>query len=160
MEKSIIIRKAKIKEVVKIKELIDKNVKEAKMIPRSYSYLYENLRDFFVAVERKTQIVVGCVALHIIWEDLAEVKSLAVEKEYRKSGIGARLVKACIKEAKELGLKKVFALTAVPDFFKKMGFYLISKGELPHKIWADCINCPFFPDKCYEEAVIIDISNQ
>lgn len=119
---------------------------------RSLNYIYENLRDFWVYVENNK--IAGCCALHIVgWQDLGEIKSLGVDKSIHQRGIGTKLVKKCITEAKALGLKKVFALTFVPGFFKKLGFNPINTRELPHKIWSDCINCVFFPD-CKEEAVI------
>lgn len=150
------IRKAHITGVPEIKSLIDANVVEAKMLARPYSYIYENLRDFFVILDGEK--IIGCVALHIIWSDLAEIKSLAVDKTYRGYGLGRMLIGACISEAEELCLEKLFALTAIPAFFQHMKFDLIDKSLLPQKIWADCINCPLFPDRCNEEAVIRKIS--
>ncbi|OGX11895.1 MAG: GNAT family N-acetyltransferase, partial [Omnitrophica WOR_2 bacterium GWB2_45_9] len=121
------------------------------MLPRSLNILYENLRDFFI-YEDKNKIV-GCSALHISWDDLAEIKSLAVAKNYQNKGIGRKLAEACILEAKEIGAGRVFVLTYAPDFFKKLGFRQTAHNKLPHKIWAECINCPKFPD-CRETALI------
>lgn len=148
------IRKAKISDIKQIQHLINCFAKENLMLARSLNELYENLRDFFVFEDKN--IVAGCCALHISWEDLAEIKSLAVDKRYRKKGAGRSLVSSCIQEARELGAKKVFALTYVPDFFKKIGFKKISHEKLPHKIWAECINCPKFPD-CQETALIMNL---
>jgi len=121
------------------------------MLPRSLNELYENIRDFWVFEDRDR--VIGCCALHISWQDLVEVKSLAVEKSKQKMGIGTRLVEVAIGEAKELGAKKIFVLTYQPGFFKQFGFKKIKTASLPHKIWAECINCPKFPD-CQETAMI------
>jgi amino-acid N-acetyltransferase len=127
------------------------------MLPRPLSELYESMRDFTVCEYNGT--ILGVCALHIIWEDLAEVRSLAVDRGYQKLGIGRTLVKRCLKEAKELGLKRVFALTYNPEFFKKIGFVDIDKSSLPQKIWGDCLRCHKFPE-CDEHAVIINLSNK
>ena len=145
------IRKAKIKDIKQIQKLINFFAAEGLMLPRSINEIYENIRDFWVYVEERR--ILGCLALHISWEDLAEIKSLAVEKSYHNKGIGYQLVNISIKEAKELGAGKIFVLTYLPNYFKKFGFSRISHKQLPHKIWADCINCPRFPD-CKETALI------
>ena len=124
------------------------------MIPRSLNEIYETLRDFVVC-EDYGNICCVC-ALHIMWEDLAEIRSLAVDKKYQKKGIGKTLVKQCLKEAKALGLKRIFALTYQPAFFKKIGFLDIDKSSLPQKIWGDCLRCHKFPE-CDEQAVIINL---
>jgi len=91
--------------------------------------------------------------MNIVWDELAEIKSLVVVPKFCKKGLGTKLIQQCHKEAKKLGVKRVFALTYIPKFFKKFGFKETSREELPHKIWAECIKCPFFPD-CNEIAVI------
>src|SRR3990172_12147399 len=121
------------------------------MIPRSINELYEHIRDFIVAEENGR--ITGVCALHVLWEDLAEVRSLAVRKEYQKMGVGKKLVKRCIVEAGTLGIKRVFVLTYQPLFFKKLGFVDIDKASLPQKIWGDCVRCPKFPE-CDEHALI------
>ncbi len=152
MNKEFDIRKAKIIDVPTIKKLIDDHAEEGKMIRRSFAYLYENIRDFFV-VQAGGNEVVGCVALHVVWEDLAEIKSLVVSSAYRGKGMGEELIQASLDEARTLKIPRVFALTAVPDFFYRMKFKVIRKKTLPHKIWADCVNCTHFPDDCQEIAV-------
>jgi amino-acid N-acetyltransferase len=124
------------------------------MLARSLSEIYENIRDYFVILDKDR--VVACVALHISWDDLAEVKSLAVTEEHQKQGVGEKLVEACLNEATELGIPTVFCLTYVPDFFVKCGFEMVDKRELPHKIWGECYRCPKFPD-CDESALIYHI---
>lgn len=124
------------------------------MLSRSLSELYESLRDFYVVEEGG--VLLGAAALHIVWEDLAEVRSVAVTEDAGRKGIGSRLVQACIAEAREIGLKRIFCLTYKPDFFAKHGFRLVDKAELPHKVWGDCIKCPKFPD-CDENAMILDL---
>lgn len=123
------------------------------MLLRSRADLYEGLRDFVVA-EADAEIV-GCGALTIQWDNLAEVKSLAVEQARQGRGIGRRLVKACLAEARRLGIGRVFALTMAPSFFEHLGFARVSRESLPHKVWADCVRCPKFPD-CDELAVSIE----
>ena len=126
------LRKARVGDVVRIKELIDNHMKEGFMLPRPLSELYENVRDFFVWEE--DDVVHGCVGLHIVWEDLAEIKSLVVDHFGRTKGWGKQLIERCIQEADDLQIQKVFALTMIPDFFTKQGFKLLDKAELPHKV--------------------------
>ena len=145
------IRKAVLKDAEKIHKLINYYAEKKLLLPRSLILIYENLRDFWV-VESEDKIA-GCVALHISWKNLAEVKSLVVEEKYRGKGFGKKLVKKAIEEGKSLGVKKIFTLTFVPEFFEKLGFKRISKSHLPHKVWNECVNCPFFPD-CKEVALI------
>ncbi|TRZ48655.1 N-acetyltransferase [bacterium] len=145
------IRKAKIKDIKQIQNLINSFAKKDIMLPRSLNELYENIRDFWVAGERNS--IVGCSALHISWDDLAEIKSLAVAKRRQNKGIGRELVMACLSEAKELQAKKVFVLTYKPVYFKQFGFRRIKHENLPHKIWAECIKCCKFPD-CQETALL------
>lgn len=148
------IRKAKISDAKLIQVLINEYAKKEEMLPRALNDLYENIRDFFVAEEK--DMIVGTCALRILWEDLAEIRSLAVSDDFQGKGIGSKLVRACLKEAYELGIKRVFALTYQRDFFNKIGFKDISKRKLPQKIWGDCLRCPKFPD-CDEHAVIINL---
>ncbi len=144
------IRKARITDAKDIQNLINQYAAQNLMLPRSLNEIYDNIRDFYVA-ENDGKIV-GCGALHVSWEDLAEVKSLAVDEAYQKKGIGRKIVEKCLKEAKDLGIKRVFALTLVPDFFKKIGFNNIHKKKLPQKVWSECINCIKFTE-CDEIAV-------
>jgi len=145
------IRKANIKDIKQIQALINFFAKKNIMLPRSLNELYENIRDFWVVQEKG--VVTGCCALHISWDDLAEIKALAVKKQQQRQGLGRQLVAACTSEAKELGAKKVFVLTYRPEYFRKFGFKRIKHSSLPHKIWAECINCPKFPS-CQEVAMV------
>jgi len=124
------------------------------MLPRSLNELYENIRDFFV-FEQGGKIT-ACCALHVCWQDLGEIKSLAVLKARQGQGIGKKLLKACLEDAKKLRLKKIFALTYKPLYFKHFGFRDIPKSNLPHKIWTDCIKCVKFPN-CNESALIKEL---
>ena len=148
------IRKAQITDVKEIQKLLMTFASRGDMLSRSLSELYESLRDFYVVEEEG--VLLGAAALHIVWEGLAEVRSVAVVEDAGRKGIGSRLVQACISEAREIGLKRIFCLTYKPDFFAKHGFSLVDKAELPQKVWGDCIKCPKFPD-CDENAMILDL---
>ncbi|MEW6356872.1 MAG: N-acetyltransferase [Planctomycetota bacterium] len=148
------IRKARIEDVKDIHALINHYAKKELMLARSLSELYENLRDFFVYEEGGE--VIGCVALRILWEDLCEVKSLAVVEERWGRGLGSELVRVCLDEARALGVPRVFTLTFQPEFFEKLGFKRVGKETLPHKIWAECVRCPHFPD-CDEIALDLNL---
>jgi amino-acid N-acetyltransferase len=152
--KNEMIRKAKLNDIKEIQRLIKLYAPKGGILPRSLSELYDHLRDFFVFVRNRK--VIGICALHICWEDLAEIRSLAVEEEDQKRGIGAKLVKACLEESKSLGVKRVFALTYQPEFFERLGFKRVDKTVLPHKIWTDCLKCVKFPD-CDETALVKDL---
>jgi len=154
MSRKGIIRKAKIGDVKKMQKLIAQYAKKNKMLPRSLNELYENIRDFVVYAEDKE--VYGCCALHVDWEDLAEIKSLAVAPSRAGRGIGMDLLISCLKEARILGLNKIFALTFVPEFFEKAGFTVIDKQQLPHKIWGECVKCVYFPN-CNEIALMKEL---
>jgi len=145
------IEKACIRDVGQMHRLINYFADKNEMLARSLSEIYENIRDYFVV--REGDEVIACVALHVMWEDLAEIKSLAVAEGSQQQGIGNELVKACLDEAKELGLGTIFCLTYKPGFFERVGFSRIDKMELPHKVWTECFRCPKFPN-CDEVALI------
>lgn len=145
------IRRALPSDVAQIKALINGYADRGWMLPRSLSDIYEGIRDFWVLEDRSK--VVGCVALHVCWENMAEVRSLAVAESHQKKGRGADLVETCLKEAAALGVRKIFTLTFIPAFFARCGFREVGKEALPHKIWQDCLNCPYFPD-CKEVAML------
>ena len=145
------IEKARIGDVEEMHRLINYFADKDEMLPRPLSEIYEHLRDYFVV--RDGARLVGCAALHVMWSDLAEVKSVAVTEAGQGSGIGSRLVDACLAEAREIGLPTVFCLTYKPAFFEKFGFVQVDKMELPRKVWTECYHCPKFPD-CDEVAMI------
>jgi amino-acid N-acetyltransferase len=144
-------RKAKMHDVEALHKLINELAEAGLMLPRSRSVLYESLREFTV-IEDDGEFI-GGGALHIIWEDLAEIRALAIKPEYHGKGIGKQLINQLINEAKDLGITQVFALTYQVEFFKKCGFEEITKEKMPQKVWKDCINCPKFPN-CDEVAMI------
>jgi amino-acid N-acetyltransferase len=151
------IRKARMADVKAIQRLIAEYARKGDMLPRSLSDIYENLRDYFVYQDGGE--VIGSAAIHIMWEDLAEVRSLAVQDGKMRRGVGTQLVEACISEAIVLGIARVFALTYKPEFFERLGFRRVDKSELPHKIWTDCLKCAKFPD-CDEIALVADFSGR
>ena len=151
------IRKAVSRDVPLIHKLLMDYAEKGLLLPRSLSELYDHLRDFFVLEEQGNQgAIVAVCALGVCWENLGEIRSLAVAQEYQNNNYGARLVERCLQDAKSLGLTRVFTLTYVPDFFAKIGFLVVEKSALPHKIWADCLKCPRFPD-CDEIAMVLEL---
>ena len=158
------IRNARMEDIKKIYSLLQHFAQKDLLLGRSLSSLYDQLRDFKVYTEAPItgneaagatadQQVIGVCALHICWENLAEIRSLAVAESHQLHGVGKELVKASLAEAVALGISRVFTLTYQPTFFRHLGFKDIDKGELPHKVWSDCIHCSKFPD-CNEEALI------
>jgi len=149
-----VLRRARIGDVPHIQRLVNAFADKGEMLPRSLNEIYENLRDYFVLEDKKK--IVGAVACHVNWEDLAEVKSLAVAKEYRGQGHGKALLLACVEDALSLGLSRLFALSYKPSFFVHHGWEEVDKNLLPQKVWVECIRCVKFPD-CGEVALIYQL---
>ena len=143
--------KARINDVTQMHKLINYFADRDEMLARPLSEIYENIRDYFVV--KQGERVIACAALHVSWSDLAEIKSLAVAEDSQEHGIGAQLVEACLREARELGITTVFCLTYKPGFFEQCSFSQVEKTELPHKVWGECYRCPKFPN-CDEVALI------
>lgn len=150
------IRAATIHDVPRIQAIVNSHAELGRMLFKSYAELYENLRDF--AVYENDGEVVGCVALAIIWADLAEIRSLAVDPEYIGRGIGRRLTEWCIEEARRLQIRKIMSLTYERAFFEKFGFVVIEKERLPLKVWTDCVKCPK-RDGCDEIAMVRELTD-
>jgi amino-acid N-acetyltransferase len=149
------LRRARTGDAPQIHRLIKVHAERGRMLPRSLGEIYENLRDFFV-IEDGGELL-GCAACHVTWEDLAEVKCMAVREDRQGQGCGRRLLEVCLEDAARLGVTRVFALTWIPEFFERRGFRRIEKSELPHKIWSECIRCVHFPN-CGEVALIYDLA--
>ncbi len=149
------IRKAKIGDIKSIHGLLSHFAERGLLLPRSLSDLYDHLRDYAV-IENGDAEIIAVAALHVCWENLAEVRSLAVREDFQGGGIGRSLVEYCISDAITLDIYRVFTLTYQPEFFKKLGFREVDKSVLPHKIWADCVKCPKFPE-CDETALLIEV---
>lgn len=146
------IRTARMEDVKDIHTLINGFAGDGLLLNRSISSLYDKLRDFHVYTDDDNTLL-GICALQITWDNLAEVRSLAVKAEAQGRGIGSELVRSCLAEAEKFGIERIFTLTYQPGFFRKLGFNTIDKKELPHKIWSDCIHCHKFPD-CDEDALM------
>jgi amino-acid N-acetyltransferase len=151
------LRKARIGDVKIIHRMINVSSGKGEMLPRSLMDIYGSLRDFFVCVQDVSDEIIGICAMNIIWENLAEVRSLYVSEDHRKKGIGRLLVEACISEAITLQLFRIFALTYKKDFFEKLGFKIVDRSSLSEKIWSDCFKCVKYPDFCDEVAMIIEL---
>ena len=152
----MMIRKANIKDVKAIHGLLQEYGKKEELLARPLSELYDHVRDFSVYIDERNEQMIGCCALQFCWEDLAEIRSLAVLPEHLGKNIGTQLVKAVLEEAQSFNVKKVFTLTYKPDFFKQFGFIQIKRSDLPLKIWTDCIICIKFPD-CDEIAMMKEL---
>jgi len=151
------LRKARIGDVKTIHRMINHSSGKGEMLPRSLMDIYGSLRDFFIYFDESQKAIAGICAMNIIWENLAEVRSLRVEEEYRNKGIGKKLVEACISEAITLQLFRIFTLTIKPEFFKRLGFREVDMSTLSEKIWSDCFRCSKYPDYCDEVAMIIEL---
>ena len=149
------IRNAKVTDVNAIHGLISAYAQLDRMLFRSHAEIYENLQQFKVAIDNNTPI--ACCALQIVWADLAEIKSISVDKSFAGKGIGKKLIASHLADAKEMGLERVFTLTLEPGFFEKLGFQIIDKDKLPMKVWSDCAKCSK-QDHCDETAMIYNIS--
>lgn len=144
-----------IKDMKAIHALLLQASEAGQLLPRSLSDLYSHTRDFVIARDADGAVA-GCCALSLVWEDLAEIRSLLVRDDMRRKGYGRALVDACLREARAMGIRKVFTLTYKTDFFENMHFVEVGKDTLPQKIWADCIHCAKFPD-CDEVAMQLNL---
>jgi len=148
------LRKATVADATAIAEIVNNHAKAGIMLQRPISRIYDNIRDYMVLVLDGE--IIGCGAVHVMWADLAEIRAVALREDHIGKGYGRPLVEALIAEAKSLGVERVFALTYRDGFFRHLGFEEIDKSELPHKIWADCVNCMHFPN-CEEIAMVMSI---
>lgn len=153
----MIVRKATLQDAKAISSLIAHYAQADEMLPRSLTYLYEHIRDYTIAEDEGE--VLGCGGLHVLWEDLVEVVSLAVRENHRGKGIGRKILGSLLDKDRGMGTERVFALTYRPTFFRESGFVSIDKEALPHKVWRDCIHCPKFPD-CGESAVAFKVNGR
>ncbi len=150
------LRKAKVSDVKIIHQMINFSSNKGEMLPRSLMDLYGSLRDFFVFLDDDGSLI-GFCAMHIFWENLAEVRSLYVRDESRRTGVGRKLVEACISEAITLDLLRIFTLTYQTEFFESLGFVVTDRSKLPEKVWSDCFKCSKYPDFCDEIAMIVEL---
>lgn len=151
------LRKGRVGDVKTIHRMINLSSGRGEILPRSLMDIYGSLRDFFIYFDEEEKVIVGICAMNIIWENLAEIRSLYVEEGHRKQGIAKKLVEGCISEAITLGLYRMFTLTNRPDFFKRLGFKEVDRSTLSEKIWSDCFRCSKYPDYCDEVAMIVEL---
>ena len=154
MNSDIIIRKASVKDVNDIVRLINQYASESLMLPKTPYKIYTTIQNFFVA-ESNEKVIVGCAALNVLWEDIGEICSLAIDKSYQRQGIATRLVEEAINVAKSIKLPKVIALTYQRAFFEFLGFMLVDKDKFPRKLWRECLECPKL-EVCDESAYVLE----
>lgn len=148
----MIYRKATFDDIEQIFAIVNDYASDGVMLARSRNMLYETLRDMVVAEDEQGTIV-GVGGLHILWDRLAEIRTMAVSPRLTRRGIGAEIVKRLLEEGRKIGVTKFFTLTYKPGFFQTLGFHTVTKETLPPKVWKDCIDCPKFPN-CDEIALI------
>lgn len=151
------LRKARIGDVKTIHRMINISASREEMLPRSLMDIYGSLRDFFVYYDEELNLIQGTCAMSIIWENLAEIRSLYVDEQFRGKGIGRNLVEACISEGITLELYRIFTLTYKEEFFRHLGFKVVDRSSLSEKIWSDCFRCSKYPDYCDEVAMILEL---
>ena len=167
-KRNIIIEKAQIRDVEEILELVNVFAESNLMLPRGPQYLYENIRDFVIASDRNVPVysltetreelhmIVACGSLHVLWEDIAEVRALAIHPDYQHLGLGSKLVQYMKQEAVQLGIKRLFTFTLTEDFFKTLGFKKIERNGLPPKVWGECSRCPKY-FHCDEVGMVLEL---
>ncbi|MCL4401793.1 MAG: N-acetyltransferase [Acidobacteria bacterium] len=147
------VRKAAMRDIGPILEMINGYAAKGIMLPRTEFELSENIRDFTVVTHGER--LLGCGALHFYSPSIGEIRSLAVREEAKTHGVGRRLVEALVEEASTYALDAVFAFTYVVDFFRRVGFQEVERGELPLKAWKDCLRCPKF--QCCDEIPMVRV---
>jgi amino-acid N-acetyltransferase len=156
---SVLIRRARMEDVRAMHQLLNRFADKRELLPRSIAEIYENLQQFYVAVPSQTpHKVIGSCALYVTWDNLAEVKALAVDEKHQGQGIGKRLLESVTQTARDLHIRRLFTLTIRTGFFERFGFDHVSKDHLPHKVWTECVKCVYFPDRCVEYAMVKDLS--
>jgi amino-acid N-acetyltransferase len=152
------VRQAKIRDVPRMLDIINGFAREGLMLSRGPQIVFEDIRDFMVLVDDE-DVVRGTGAFHVYWNDVGEIRSVAVERELQKRGYGILIVKALLKEAERLEIPRVYVFTYAPGFFKKLGFKTVRKEDLPQKMYAECANCPkyFF---CDEIAMLLHLKKE
>jgi len=146
------LRKAKMSDIPHIHNIVNDYALRGLMLRRPLMMLYESVRDFVVA-ECNCGTIVGTSGLHVLWNDMAEVRSLAVLPAWQGRGIGKSMIQYMVQEAQEIGIERLFAFTYQQSFFEKCGFTVVKKDTLPQKVWKECIYCDKF-HSCDEIAMI------
>ncbi len=164
----IVIQKAQVRDVEEILELVNGFAASNLMLSRGPQYLYENIRDFVIASDSNVPVysltetrevlhlIVACGSLHVLWEDIAEIRALAIHPDYQHLGLDSKLVKYMKKEAEQLGIRRLFTFAMTEDFFKTLGFRQQNREELPPKVWGECSRCPKYFN-CDEVGMVLDL---
>ena len=167
-ERRIAIKKAQIRDVEEILELVNGFAAMNLMLPRGPQYMYENIRDFVIASDRDVPVysltetrevlhlIVACGSLHVLWDDIGEIRAMAIHPDYQHLGLGRKLVEFMKEEARQLGLKHLFTFTLTENFFKSLGFKRKARNELPAKVWGECSRCPKY-FKCDEVGMVLEL---
>ena len=142
------IRPARVSDVHSMSALINQYASSNVMLARGPQYLYQHIQDYMVvtapAAESGEETVVACGALHVLWADLAEIRSIAVHHSCQDRGLGRRLVAALVERCRSLNIPRVFVFTLVPSFFRHCGFKEFERENLPPIVWVECSKCPKF----------------
>ena len=152
----LVVRKARLTDVRAMHRIINHYAEKQRMLPKTELQLYENLRDYSVVTDAEPQHVLACGALHIYWENLAEIRAIAVDSDVVQKGLGTALVRNLLDEAREWNIRKVFVFTYEPAFFARFGFGQVEHRELPLKVYNECFHCPKF-NKCDEIAMVLEL---
>ena len=167
-ESRISVQKAQIRDVEEILELVNGFAAMNLMLPRGPQYVYENIRDFVIASDRNVPVysltktrevlhlIVACGSLHVLWDDIGEIRALAIHPDYQHLGLGSKLIEFMKEEARQLGIKHLFTFTLTENFFKSLGFKRQARNDLPPKVWGECSRCPKY-FKCDEVGMVLDI---
>lgn len=167
-KRQIVIQKAQIRDAEEILELVNGFAASNLMLPRGPQYLYENIRDFVIASDKDVPVysltetkevlhmIVACGSLHVLWDDIGEIRALAINPDYQHLGLGRKLVEFMKAEAIQLGIKHLFTFTLTEEFFKSLGFKRQGRDELPPKVWGECSRCPKY-FKCDEIGMVLEI---
>ena len=167
-ERRIAIQKAQIRDVEEILDLINGFASMNLMLPRGPQYMYENIRDFVIASDKNIPVyslretkevlhmIVACGSLHVLWDDIGEIRAMAIHPDYQNLGLGSKLVEFMKVEARQLGLKHLFTFTLTENFFKSLGFKRKARNDLPAKVWGECSRCPKY-FKCDEVGMVLDL---
>jgi amino-acid N-acetyltransferase len=167
-EREIVIQKAQVRDVEEILELVNTFAAMNLMLPRGPQYMYENIRDFVIACDNDVPVysitetrevlnlIVACGSLHVLWEDIAEIRALAIHPDYQHRGLGSRLMEYMKEEAKQLGIHRLYTFTLTENFFKTLGFKRQDRSELPPKVWGECSRCPKY-FHCDEVGMVLDL---
>jgi amino-acid N-acetyltransferase len=156
-DRKLLVRKARLSDVADMHRIINHYAEKQRMLPKTELQLYENLRDYSIVTDGALpDHVLACGALHIYWENLAEIRAIAVDPERAHKGLGTVLVNRLLGEAREWDIAKIFVFTYEPGFFSRFGFAKVEHRALPLKVYNECFHCPKF-NMCDEIAMVLEL---